>query len=64
MVAAVAAAEGLVAYFKHDDRRRADPGILPEQSGWHGIKAVPAIRVWTDDYSNVQGALLHKRFEW
>jgi hypothetical protein len=81
VVAAVAAAEGLVAYFKDDERAttaafdykanasvavlaraRADLGNLPEQPGWHEIKPVPAIRIWTDDYSNVLGAILRKRF--
>jgi spermidine synthase len=81
VVAAIAAAEGLVAYFKDDDRattgafdykasasvavlarERTDLGNQPEQPGWHEIKPVPAIRIWTDDYSNELGAILRKRF--
>jgi hypothetical protein len=80
VVAAVAGAEGLVAYFKDDERaatvpfdykanasvavlarQLADLGDLPNLPGWHGIKPVPDIRVWTDDYSNVLGAILRKR---
>ena len=44
-------------------RRRADLGELPSQPGWHESKPDPAIRIWTDDYSNVLGAILRKRFE-
>ena len=81
VVAAGAAAQGLVAYFKDDDRaasvpfdykanasvavlarRLADLGDLPNQPGWHAIDPVPDIRIWTDDYSNVLGAILRKRF--
>jgi hypothetical protein len=81
VVAAVAAAQGLVAYFKDDDRatavpfdykanasvavlarKPADLGDLPNRPGWHEIRPVPDIRIWTDDYSNVLGAILRKRF--
>jgi hypothetical protein len=80
VVAAAAAAQGLVAYFKDDDRaasvpfdykanasvavlarRLADLGDLPSRPGWHAIDPVPDIRIWTDDYSNVLGAILRKR---
>jgi uncharacterized membrane protein len=83
VVAAVAAAEGLVAYFKDDyrtptvpfdyrasasvaalARRRADLGDLPDRPGWHEIKPAPGLRIWIDDYSNVLGAILRKRFGW
>jgi hypothetical protein len=43
-------------------RRRADLGDLPNRPGWHAIDPVPDIRTWTDDYSNVLGAILRKRF--
>ena len=43
-------------------RRLADLGDLPSQPGWHAINPVPDIRIWTDDYSNVLGAILRKRF--
>ncbi|HEY4404652.1 MAG TPA: fused MFS/spermidine synthase [Xanthobacteraceae bacterium] len=81
VIAAVAAAQGLVAVFKDDDRpltvpldykanasvavlarRRTDLGELPDRPGWHEVKPVPDIRIWTDDYSNVLGAILRKRF--
>jgi len=81
VVAAVAAAQGLVAYFKDDGRapavpfdykanasvavlarKTADLGDLPNRPGWHQIKPVPDLRIWTDDYSNVLGAILRKRF--
>ena len=81
VIAAVAAAQGLVAIFKDDDRpltvpldykanasvavlarARADLGELPDRPGWHEVKPVPDIRIWTDDYSNVLGAILRKRF--
>ena len=82
VIAAVAAAQGLVATFKDDDRaitlpldyksntsvavlarRRADLGELPITPGWHERKPDPGIRIWTDDYSNVLGAILRKRSE-
>jgi spermidine synthase len=44
-------------------RRSADLGALPTRPGWHERKPDPAIRIWTDDYSNVLGAILRKRFE-
>jgi hypothetical protein len=81
VVAAIAAAEGLVAFGKDDDRaitvpfdyktaasvavlarKRSDLGDLPDRPGWHVIKPVPGTRIWTDDYSNVLGAILRKRF--
>jgi len=80
VVAALAGAEGLAAYFKDDDhpaavpfdykanssvavlaRRRADLGDLPGQAGWRTIEPVSNVRIWTDDYSNVLGAILRKR---
>ena len=83
VVAAVAAAEGLVAYFKDDyrtatvpfdykasasvaalARRRADLGDLPDRPGWHALEPAASSRIWTDDYSNVLGAILRKRFGW
>jgi hypothetical protein len=81
VVAALAAAEGVVAFDKDDDRavmdpfdyktaasvavlarKRSDLGELPDRPGWHVIKPVAAARIWTDDYSNVLGAILRKRF--
>jgi hypothetical protein len=80
VIAAAAAAQGLVVTFKDDDRpltvpldykanasvaalarRRADLGELPSRPGWHDSNPVPDIKIWTDDYSNVLGAILRKR---
>ncbi len=44
-------------------RRRADLGELPSRPEWRERKADPDIRIWTDDYSNVLGAILRKRSE-
>ena len=81
VVAAMAVAEGLVAYHKQDDRpaavpfdykanaslaalarRRGDLGDLPDRAGWHELKLVPGVSAWTDDYSNILGAIFRKRF--
>jgi len=83
VVAALAGAEGLSAYFKDDNhpaavpfdykanssvavlaRARADLGDLPGQAGWHAAEPFPDVRIWTDDYSNVLGAILRKRSGW
>jgi hypothetical protein len=80
VIAAVAGADGLVAYLKQDDRPEATPpdfklnalvaavarepadlGDLPRRMGWHRLKATPDMRVWTDDYSDVLGAILRKK---
>jgi hypothetical protein len=81
VVAAVAAAEGVVAFGKDDDRpvtdpfdyktaasvavlarQRSDLGDLPARPGWRLIAPGASTRIWTDDYSNVLGAILRKRF--
>jgi hypothetical protein len=81
VVAAVAAEQGLVTYFKDDNRTppvpfdykanasvavlahsRADVGDLASRPGWHELAPNPAVREWTDDYSNILGAILRKRF--
>jgi spermidine synthase len=83
VVAALAGAEGLAAYFKDDDRPAAVPfdykanssvavlarnssdlGDLPKQAGWHTAAPIADVRIWTDDYSNILGAILRKRFGW
>jgi hypothetical protein len=43
-------------------RKPADLGDLPNRPGWHEIRPLPDVRIWTDDYSNVLGAILRKRF--
>jgi hypothetical protein len=80
VVAAVAAAEGLVAYVKADRRpdsipydykmsaevaalarSDADLGDLPRRAGWHKIEPDPRVSAWTDDYSDIFGAILRKK---
>jgi hypothetical protein len=40
-----------------------DLGDLGAQSGWHTLKAPPNVRAWTDDYSNILGAIMRKQAE-
>jgi hypothetical protein len=80
VVAAVAAAEGLVTYVREDDRpdsvppdykmnaivaalarSPADLGALPRLPGWHEVRPDPAVAAWTDDYSDILGAILRKK---
>jgi hypothetical protein len=80
VVAAVAAAEGLVAYAKEDRRQDsiphdykmnalvtalarsdADLGDLPRRAGWQKIEPDPRVPAWTDDYSDIFGAILRKK---
>ena len=80
VVAAVGAAEGLVAYVKQDRsvtdfrqtyranalvvvlaREVADLGDLPSREGWKRL-ANPGVAAWTDDYSNVIGAIIRQKF--
>jgi hypothetical protein len=82
VVAAVGAAEGLVAYIKQDHRpqaspldfkanaevvalarRRDDLGDLALRPDWHELSPEPGVSAWTDDYSNVLGAILRKQLE-
>jgi hypothetical protein len=81
-VAAIGAAEGLVALIRQDDRPEAKPfdyklnaevvalarrpedfGELQTQKRWHELKAESGARPWTDDYSNLLGAILRKQRE-
>lgn len=83
VVAAVGAAEGLVAYLKEDHRpdavpadfkmnalvaalarRPEDLGDLPSRPGWRELKPDPRVSAWTDDYSNVFGAILRNKLGW
>jgi predicted O-methyltransferase YrrM len=80
VVAAVAAAEGLVSYLKEDNRpeviptdfkmnalvaalarKSTDLGELPSRPGWHEIKSDPRDAAWTDDYSDIFGAIVRKK---
>jgi hypothetical protein len=41
-------------------RRSADLGDLPFRPTWHEIIPGPGVPTWTDDYSNILGAMLRK----
>jgi hypothetical protein len=43
-------------------RAPADLGDLPQRRGWHAIEPDPAVPAWTDDYSDILGAILRKKF--
>jgi hypothetical protein len=40
-----------------------DLGDLSNQPGWHELRADKDVRAWTDDYSNVLGAIIRKQAE-
>jgi hypothetical protein len=42
-------------------RDRADLGDLPTREGWRPV-ANTGVTAWTDDYSNVLGAILREKF--
>jgi hypothetical protein len=42
-------------------RRSADLGALPNTAGWREIKPDAHIAAWTDDYSDLVGAILRKK---
>ena len=44
------------------NRDRADLGDLPQRSGWREIKPDSSVLAWTDDYSDILGAILRKKF--
>jgi hypothetical protein len=81
VVAAVGAAEGLVTYYRWDDRPNVSPpdfklkaivtalarssahlGGLTQERGWTEIKPDPSVPAWTDDYSDIIGAIIRKKF--
>jgi hypothetical protein len=43
-------------------RSPAHLGKLPRQRGWNEIKPDPRVAAWTDDYSNIVGAIIRKKF--
>jgi hypothetical protein len=45
-------------------RERAHLGDLPQRPGWRELEAPSDIPVWTDDYSDILGAILRKKFGW
>jgi hypothetical protein len=77
VVAASAAANGMVAAVRTDARPPADSLRLPAQiavvarseadlaalhlgQGWKEVRPAPGFRTWTDDYSDVLGAILRR----
>ena len=42
-------------------RKPADLGDLPARTGWQEIKPDPSVAAWTDDYSNILGAVMRKK---
>jgi hypothetical protein len=45
-------------------RHRADLGDLPSRAGWREAKPDPRVRPWTDDYSDIFGAIARKKLGW
>jgi spermidine synthase len=43
-------------------RNAADAGDLPAAAGWRGITPTPGVAAWTDDYSDILGAILRAKF--
>ena len=45
-------------------RDRGDLGVLPSRPDWYEIRPDPRVAAWTDDYSNIFGAILRKKLGW
>jgi hypothetical protein len=45
-------------------RDAADMNALTAQDGWRRLDPVAAVGAWTDDYSNVLGALIRRKLGW
>jgi hypothetical protein len=43
-------------------RSPSDLGDLPQRPGWREVKPDPRVSAWTDDYSDILGAILRKKF--
>jgi hypothetical protein len=54
-------ANALIAVLARDPK---DFGELAQLPGWREIKPDPHVSAWTDDYSNIFGAILRKKFGW
>jgi hypothetical protein len=39
-------------------------GDLTRSPGWHEVKPDPRVPAWTDDYSNILGAIVRKKLGW
>ena len=44
-------------------RRPEDVGNLRDRPGWHPLRAETDVQAWTDDYSNIFGAIVRKQVE-
>jgi hypothetical protein len=44
-------------------RRPEDVGNLRDRPGWHPLRAETDVQAWTDDYSNIFGAIIRKQVE-
>jgi hypothetical protein len=44
-------------------RRPEDVGNLRDGPGWHPLRAETDVQAWTDDYSNIFGAIIRKQVE-
>lgn len=45
-------------------RNRSDLGELPSRPDWQQIGPDPRVLAWTDDYSNIFGAIVRKKLGW
>jgi hypothetical protein len=45
-------------------RDPADMNALTAQGGWRRLEPVATVGAWTDDYSNVLGALIRRKLGW
>jgi hypothetical protein len=43
-------------------RKPADLGNLPQQPGWREMRPEQGVAAWTDDYADILGAILRKKF--
>jgi hypothetical protein len=43
-------------------RDPADLGDVPTRAGWGRLEPVAAVSAWTDDYSNILGAMIRRKF--
>ncbi len=46
---------------RHARAQSGDLGDLPQRPGWQEIMPDPRVPAWTDDYSDILGAILRKK---
>jgi spermidine synthase len=44
-------------------RRPEDVGDLRDRPGWHQLRSETDVQAWTDDYSNIFGAIIRRQVE-